>query len=139
MCCGVAALASYVPFRFLGNKFVKAAVLLLFATITGLAIYGVTTLKFGLSLRNITPRDSYLRDFYDLHEKKFPNYGDEVTVFFPEEDKWEDQVVQQKYLEMISELSQEKWAVVVNDGMSIFLRGAQPLLQSGNRSHFLTL
>lgn len=125
--------------RLLGNKFVKAAVLLLFSTITGLAIYGVTTLKFGLSLRNITPRDSYLRDFYDLHEEKFPNYGDEVTVFFPDKDKWEDEVVQQRYLKMMSELEQEKWAVVVNDGMSAFLKGAQPVLQSGNRERFLTV
>ncbi|PHJ16135.1 patched family protein [Cystoisospora suis] len=125
--------------RLLGNKFVKAAVLLVFATITGLAIYGVTTLKFGLSLRNITPQDSYLRDFYDLHEEKFPNYGDEVTVFFPDKDKWEDEVVQQRYLKMMSELEQEKWAVVVNDGMSAFLKGAQPVLESGNRERFLTL
>ncbi|PFH32023.1 patched family protein [Besnoitia besnoiti] len=102
----------------LGNNFVKAAVLLLFTGLTAAAIYGVTTLKFGLSLRNVTPRSSYLRDFYDLHEDIFPRYGDEVTVFF--------------------RAARQKWAVVVNDGMSLFLQKAMPLLESGDREQFLT-
>ncbi|EPR59811.1 patched family protein [Toxoplasma gondii GAB2-2007-GAL-DOM2] len=125
--------------RFLGNTFVKATVLVIFAAVTALAIYGATTLKFGLSLKNITPQASYLRDFYSLHEDLFPSYGDEVTVFFAENDRWEDREVQMRYLQMVKELSEQEWAVVVTDGMSLFLQHAMPSLHSGNRKEFLAL
>eukprot|EP00920_Eleutheroschizon_duboscqi_P015001 GHVT01034615.1.p1 GENE.GHVT01034615.1~~GHVT01034615.1.p1 ORF type:complete len:1724 (+),score=377.06 GHVT01034615.1:732-5903(+) len=108
----------------------KALVLISFAVYVALALVGAFQLKSGLSLKDITPYDSFLRTFYDIREIYFTSYGEKVVVFFPtgpgpasaDSVDWSDPSVRAAARELHRHIDESESSMVVANGMETFYR-----------------
>ncbi|KAF8823000.1 hypothetical protein IE077_001475, partial [Cardiosporidium cionae] len=121
--------------RFLSNPYVKIVVLLVFAAHFCFAGVGFLSLKAGLSLQDVTPPISYLRDFYRSSKTYFSAYGDRVTVFFPNVEMWENKAMQQQLMIVSDEIVSLDKSIVSN-GMYAFLKENMDTLQDENVTEF---
>ena len=66
--------------NFLNNKYTKFFVIVSYATLFVVAVMGYLRLEHGLDRANLTPDDSYYRDFIARHKRYFSRYGPIVQV-----------------------------------------------------------
>lgn len=106
---------------FLMHPLVKIIVLVSFFGLLAFSIYNSLFVEAGLKVREITPFNSYLRDFYDIREKYFAAYGDECVVFFPDGGRWWDEDIQRGILNLTESLRSSDNVVFVMSGLEDFL------------------
>ncbi|KAM4604683.1 patched domain-containing protein 3 [Polymixia lowei] len=69
---------SYGPF--LTQKWVKASVFVVYAGYLAASIYGCSTMKEGLDIRNLAVDDSYIISYYNNQQQHFSEYSYNVMV-----------------------------------------------------------
>lgn len=105
----------------LSKPVVKAAVVLCFLGFLCFGVYNVTAVRPGLMVREITPYDSYLREFYDVRERYFSTYGDECVVVFPNAEEWWKPSVQETILNLTRSIRHSGHVVLAVSGLEEFL------------------
>eukprot|EP00922_Rhytidocystis_sp_ex-Travisia-forbesii_P005602 GHVS01008150.1.p1 GENE.GHVS01008150.1~~GHVS01008150.1.p1 ORF type:complete len:1569 (+),score=272.83 GHVS01008150.1:371-5077(+) len=122
--------------RWLRLWWVKALVLLVFSVYVGGAIWGLEHLKSGLSLKDVTPDKSYLREFYDTRDEYFTAYGEEVVVFFAEAEDWHHKFLQDEFLRLRDAINGSEYCVHMVEGLGRFLEDRADVLEDGNKESF---
>ncbi|XP_071774747.2 patched domain-containing protein 3 [Centroberyx gerrardi] len=65
---------------FLTQKWIKVCVFVIYAGYLAVSVYGCSTLKEGLDIRNLALDDSYIINYYNNQRQHFPEYSCNVMV-----------------------------------------------------------
>mmetsp|Transcript_34211 Transcript_34211/g.98490 ORF Transcript_34211/g.98490 Transcript_34211/m.98490 type:complete len:496 (-) Transcript_34211:878-2365(-) len=78
--------------------FVQAMVLLVMCVYWSASYWGIHEMSAGLNLLELTPFNSYYRDFWQQYFASFPSYGEDVFVVFPHQTQWWRKDVREAYM-----------------------------------------
>eukprot|EP00921_Rhytidocystis_pertsovi_P006799 GHVQ01011501.1.p1 GENE.GHVQ01011501.1~~GHVQ01011501.1.p1 ORF type:complete len:1649 (-),score=188.89 GHVQ01011501.1:523-5469(-) len=106
---------------FITRPIVKLLVLILFGIYLSVAIYGCTNLQRGLDVKKLASDDSYLAAFFKNQENNFAKYGEPVSVFFSEAQKWYSPAYQEAHALLHEHLVNAWYTLEMKDGMADFL------------------
>lgn len=90
--------------RFVNKNWVKAVIILIFATYLGGACYGLTNIKEGLERRKLSKADSYSVKFFDLEDEYYREFPYRIQVIFTGDLNYSDPVTQMQIEETMEEL-----------------------------------
>jgi len=84
--------------RMVTIPFVQAMVLLVMCVYWSASYWGIHEMSAGLNLLELTPFNSYYRDFWQQYFASFPSYGEDVFVVFPHQTQWWRKDVREAYM-----------------------------------------
>jgi len=101
------------------SKAGKAMVLVFFAGLLGLGVYGAMNLSVEDSERNFIPQDSYVNDYIASSDEYFPSSGSELFIVFENPDKiYADRTSMAGLAERVSGLSKSAPYIAEPEGES---------------------
>ena len=100
----------------------KIAVMLLYAAVLGGSFYGIATLKTGLDLADVAPRDSYFHDFMTKYKRDFLGSSKSaIQVAVDEALDYTDQRVRANYNKLIAKFQNNSYISNSKDSVNSWL------------------
>jgi len=96
---------------FLMKPMVKALVIFAFLALTASSVYGVMNVTQGFELQDVTPDDSYARDFLDMRDQEFRDVTYDLDLYIKDVDYHSSATTEQldEYVETITD---SKWSLL---------------------------
>ncbi|CEM34095.1 unnamed protein product [Vitrella brassicaformis CCMP3155] len=87
----------------------KVLVVLMWFGYLAISGWGDSNVTMGLNLLELTPFQSYYREFYDELLDRFDTYGEQVMVIFPEPHEWWRNEARENYKQLVQRINESDY------------------------------